>query len=365
MAKKRDSGIELLRVIAIFMVIGVHTFLYGGFYEEAKEVGGLVYWMAGFLRMMFRPAVNIFVIITGYFMVRARFDLRRSYKRVVHVYMSVWFYSVVLGIITLIAGPVFYTIDGVTTPVHIIILKMIFPVMSQNWYFISDYILLCLFAPFVNITLQKISRRQYQVLLLITTLVMSVWFTIADMNLFDEVVRTYGYGDMEDGKNVFSFIYIYMIGGYIGLHVDKNEHVKYRYLIAVPVCAIVNCLLAYKLEPLGLSNAAMRYTNPFVILMAVFALMFFKDLHFYSKAVNLVASATIGVYAIHEFKYIRAALWKMFDFSKLNCSNVFFDMVYIIGVIMIIFIICTVIELLRQRLFGLCARLIRDRVGDN
>lgn len=351
MGKKRDSGIELLRIIAILMVIGVHTFLYGNFYEEAKSVGGIVYIFATFLRIMVRPAVNIFVMITGYFMVRQKFDLKKAYKRVFNIYISIFFYSVILSLITLALGKDFYTINGVTTPIYIIVLKMLFPVLAQNWYFISDYIFLCLFAPFVNIVLQKITKKEYQVLLVISSIVMSVWFMLGDINLMDQVVRTYGYGDMEDGKNVFSFIYIYIIGGYINLHVKKQEHVRYRYLMFFVICLIANCILATKLEVIEFADIASRYTNAFVILMAVFLLMFFKDLHFYNKTVNTVASATLGVYAIHEFSYIREFIWSKFNFSKINCTNLFLDMVYIVGVIMTIFFICTLIEIMRQKLF--------------
>ena len=42
MKKERDSGIELLRIFAILMVIGVHTFLYGSYYDCALDEGGMV-----------------------------------------------------------------------------------------------------------------------------------------------------------------------------------------------------------------------------------------------------------------------------------------------------------------------------------
>lgn len=360
MAGKRDSGIELLRIIAILMVIGVHAFLYGNYFEAAKEQGGLVSVSAWLLRLAFRPAVNIFVIITGYFMVRTRFNLRRAYKRVFSMYMVVYFYSVVLSLITLLAGAEYYTVNGVQTPVHVIIIKMLLPVLSQNWYYISDYILLCLFAPFVNITLQSITKRQYQVLLALCSVVMSLWFVLAETKPLEDVIRTYGYSDIFNGKNVFSFIFIYIIGGYIGLHVKKNDTVKYRYLAVVLLCLAVNFVLATKLDKLlGFRDVAISYTNPLIILMAVFMLMFFKDLHFYSRIVNRLASATLGIYAIHEFKYVRMAIWNVFDFRKIDNSNLFLNMVNVVGVIIIIFIVCAAAELLRQRLFAAVKRKVR------
>ncbi len=352
MEKERESGIELLRIIAILMVIGVHAFLYGNYFETARNCGGIVSSSAWLLRLMFRPAVNIFIIITGYFMSREPLNLKRSYKRVIHIYASVYFYSVVLSLITLLAGPDFYTVDGVTTPVHIIVMKMFFPVLSQNWYYVSDYIFLCMFAPFVNVVLQNITRRQYQVLIVVSSLVMSLWYVLEDIVILEDVIRTYGYDGISDGKNVFSFIYIYILGGYIRMYVKKNEHVRVRYLMVVILCLLLNYVLATRFDDiLGMEDIIISYSNPLIILMAVFMLIFFKDMHFHNHFINVLASATLGVYAIHEFKYVRYAIWSVFDFGKMDCSHLLKNLISIAGVILIIFLLCTGIELLRKRLF--------------
>ncbi|MBO5387134.1 MAG: acyltransferase family protein, partial [Lachnospiraceae bacterium] len=80
--KTRDSGIELLRIIAVFMVIGVHLFAYSHYKNQSIEIGGIVESMSFGIRVLFMPCVNIFVIITGYFMVKMKFNLERAYKRV-------------------------------------------------------------------------------------------------------------------------------------------------------------------------------------------------------------------------------------------------------------------------------------------
>ena len=36
--KKRDSGIELLRIIAMIMIIGIHLFYYGDFYSTVTDL---------------------------------------------------------------------------------------------------------------------------------------------------------------------------------------------------------------------------------------------------------------------------------------------------------------------------------------
>lgn len=86
MKKERDSGIELLRIFAMLMVIGVHAFLYGDYFEEACEYKGAIYKSAHFMKLFFRPAVDTYVIISGYFMVHTAFNLKKSYKRLLSMY---------------------------------------------------------------------------------------------------------------------------------------------------------------------------------------------------------------------------------------------------------------------------------------
>ncbi|MBR3598318.1 MAG: acyltransferase [Lachnospiraceae bacterium] len=355
--KTRDSGMELLRIISVLMVIGIHLFSKGNYYQNAHEVGGFVGVCSLGLRLLFRPAVNIFIIITGYYMVKMKFNLKKAYGRVLKLYLTVLFYSVLLNMVALIGGERFYTVNGETDSVLLIIVRMLLPITYQQWYFITDYILLCLFAPFVNIILQNIKKKDYQILLGISTFVMSIWFTLSEARFLDEIIRTYGFGDIGDGKNVFSFIYIYAIGGYIRLHTSKNEKPNPIYLLATLGCVFVNGLLATKLEKiLELSDVTLKYSNPLVILMAVFLLMYFKDLHFYSKIVNTIASATLGVYIIHEFKYVRVLLWDMFNFNKVDCNNMFMNLVYIVSIIFMVFVAGVIVDLLRQKLFKMFER---------
>ncbi len=350
--KKRDSGVELLRIMAIMMVICIHAFNNGNYFEEAVNVGGVVKQFSTGIRIFIRPAVNIFVIITGYFMVKMKFDLKKAYKRVLRIYLVLLFYSIVLYVLTFLLGPKYYTIDGVTDSKLIMVLKMLMPVSAQTWYFLSHYIMLCLLAPFVNIILQNIKKEDYHVLLIVTTFLMSIWFMLSDIKLLDEVVRVKFFAGIQEGKSVFSFLYIYIIGGYIRLHTPRREKPNPKYLVYAFGCVLVNGLLTTVLEDtLELQDMILKYTNPIVILMTVWLLMFFKDLHFYSKIVNALASTTIGVYAIHEFKYVREALWNMFDFKKVDCSNMFLNLVYLISIVVMVFGLCAGIDLLRQKLF--------------
>ena len=152
--------------------------------------------------------------------------LKKSYSRVLNTYSRVWFYSVILTVIFLILGPEYWLNVSSTAPMALnkVILRGIFPITSQMWYYIGNYIILCLFAPFINIALQTISKKQYQVLLVLTTAIICLWFTFLKVYPFNIWFSSFKYDSIIDGKSIFSFIYIYIIGGYFGLHSEKRDN---------------------------------------------------------------------------------------------------------------------------------------------
>ena len=91
----------------------------------------------------------------------------------------------------------------------------------------TDYLILILLAPFINLAVQKISRKQYLFLILGLTLFMSVWITLMHVKPFNIAFDSYGYKEMVGGKNAFHFIYIYLLGGYIGLHGKKRPRPQF------------------------------------------------------------------------------------------------------------------------------------------
>ena len=90
--RERDSGMELLRIFAMLLVICVHMFSYGGFYTAAKAVGGHVHSTALLMKLASRAAVDIFILITGYFMSQQSFNLQKSLHRSFDVYKKMLFY---------------------------------------------------------------------------------------------------------------------------------------------------------------------------------------------------------------------------------------------------------------------------------
>ena len=362
MKKERDSGIELLRIFAMLLVIGVHAFSYGGFYKEASAAGGHVAAAALFMKLATRAAVNIFVIITGYFMIRAPFDLQKNLRRVGGIYQKMLLYSVVLTAVFLCLGASCWVDRGNTFTVWQVILKGLLPVSSQTWYFLTDYLLLCLLVPFLNVALQKLTKGQYTALALGLTAFMSVWMTLVHVKPFSAVVEPFGYSDLVGGKQVFHFLFIYVIGGYFGRFSPKREKPNPLWLCAALATVVCNYLLFTRLPAsCGFQGVAGDYANPLLVLNAAFLLLFFKDLHFKSRIVNALGGATLGVYALTEFRFLRTVLWNTVSFKKMDNGNLWLNFVHVAAVLCGVFLAAAAIDLLVSWLLGLLKGAVQTR----
>ena len=362
MKKERDSGIELLRIFAMLLVIGVHAFSYGGFFAAAKDGGGHGAAAALFMKLATRAAVNIFVIITGYFMIHAPFDLKKNLRRAGGIYQKMLFYSVVLTAVFLLLGASRWVDRGNTFTAWQVILKGLLPVSSQTWYFLTDYLLLCLLIPFLNAALQKCDEKQYRLLALALTLFMSFFVTLVHIRPFNLVLEPFGYEAFVKGKQVFHFVYIYVIGGYFGRFSNDRKTPHPVWLLGALGTVLCNYALYTRLpSSLGFQSVAGDYANPLLVLNAVFLLLFFKDLHFKNRLVNALGGATLGVYCLTEFRYLRTVLWNTVSFKRMDNSNLWLNFVHVAAVLIGVFLVAAAVDLLVSFLLSLLKKAVGKR----
>ncbi len=73
--KERESGLDVLRCMALFFVNGVHSFLYNGYYSE--EQIGMGMWFGNCLRWLCYGCIGLFLLLTGY--LKSQKPLNKSY----------------------------------------------------------------------------------------------------------------------------------------------------------------------------------------------------------------------------------------------------------------------------------------------
>lgn len=223
------------------------------------------------------------------------------------------------------------------------------PVTSGLWWFISAYVVIMLFSPTLNKFLLSLNKKG---LIIYLAICWFLWYSIA---------TTMGAIYYSLGRTLFFYSCGSIVRIYFDSHVE-NRTQKKSFIpmgiaiiswILMAICEFQYCSLkamesSVKVLLLGKLFSSIE-TVVFVPLCSVALLMAFVMLNIGQNLfVNKIAKATIGVYLIHESFSIRPLLWNgPLNILKGQYMNRLFPLFAIITPVCI-YIICTVIELIRQ-----------------
>jgi surface polysaccharide O-acyltransferase-like enzyme len=271
----RDSNFELLRIILILMIIGNH-YLFNGGLIPILQPSDFNFYIAYLFLSFFIVAVNCFILITGFFQINKEFH----FKKVVELWTEVFFYSVSISAI-------FWILK--LEPINVKnIIQTFFPVLTAQWWFISLYIVLYCFSPFINIAINNMDKNTHKKLLLVIA-----FFYV----LLPSIRPNFTYFQ-DNGYSMYNFIFLYCLGAYI-----RKYDIPYK----------INYLNAYFLSSLFLflgfvSGTALHkncinffdYSFIPVELSSFFLFIYFKNIKLNSSLINKVAASVFGIYLITQ-----------------------------------------------------------------
>lgn len=289
--RKRQSGIELLRILAAMGVVVLH-------YNNESMGGGLRFAIPGsgnqfllyFLESLNIAAVNIFILINGYFDVLSdERDLLKPVKLIVQV--------IVFNICFYLAG-----IALGRTPFTV--RNLLVNLLPLNWFIIL-YAALYLISPFLNLGIRKLSLTQLRRMVILLLMLFSIWPTFVDLvkcvtgaELMG--LSTIGMLGSQGGYTIVNFVLVYIVGAYLRLSDLKQK--SGRLLGMLLGNTILITVWAYSKIQFNLSSInAYDYCNPLVILNAVFIFLLFRNMKFRCALINFLSRASLCVYLIHGY----------------------------------------------------------------
>lgn len=146
----REPGIDLVRITGLFFVVGVHFFLYNGFYYENQQ--GAAIWLADCLRWLFFSCNGIFMMLTGY--LRCGKALSRGYYRCLVPALKAYI------AVALISMPLRQFVFGDTRSLTEWIGKFFgFGGAYYGWY-IGMYIGLIFLSPVINLAIANLDPQK-------------------------------------------------------------------------------------------------------------------------------------------------------------------------------------------------------------
>lgn len=336
--KTRDSNIELLRIIAMCLIIFHHMALNTGIVDGYAVNGNMIFGIIGGIGG--KIGVVVFILITGYFSIKKEF----SFKKVFILWFQIFCYSVGFMLV--------FRITGIEKWNKVDTLKTFFPLAYNQYWFITVYLYLLLLSPFINKFLNSLSKENYNKLLAVLTIIFVIIPTIFYSNGL--------IGSTQTPMGILLFVYVYILGAYIKLYGIKFfENKKLRNIVLIClgyIIVLLIVLIGKKLEQKNIFWANLfayyREMNSIFILIPSIALFYiFKEWKIrYNKIINYFAGISFAVYLVHESNFMRYRLWHNIfgmDFINNIPGGVFSTLVI---AIVSFYIVTAIIEFLRKNI---------------
>ena len=330
----RNTSIELLRIISMITIMFHHFAYHGNFEWNFNEVTLPHLWY-DFILMGGKVGVDIFVLISGYFLIENTEKLFQP-KKLLKFWGQVVFYSIMTYLLSVMLRLNAFEIKQ--------LIKVCLPITYPGWWFASTYFMLYLIHPFLNKLLHGLSKTEYQYLILMMVLCWSIIPT-ATTQLFES-------------NSLLWFVTLYGIAGYVNLYggnqkLQSKHYFSLYFMVLIITYTVSTTFLFLGTKKEEWSTHAIDFFEierlP-ILLMAITLFMGFVTLKMnYHKWINMIASATFGVYLIHDSSYIRYYLWtNIFKINQYQDST--FLILYSILVVFILYVSCTMIDLIRKKL---------------
>ena len=352
----RQSNIELLRIFCALGVVILHynnTSLGGGFnFVDSSSINELI---MVFFESLFMCVVNIYVLISGYFLKNStKIDLLKPVK-LFSMYVIFELLAYLIKELPKGAPFSFKTFLGYFTP---------------NYWFLFLYIALFMLSPFLSLMWNHMGKTGKKSLLIILIVLFSVypfaWDVINNVTKYTlwnapsvnglmQGISTISLFGADRGYTLVNFILMFVIGLYIR---DKVEEGKKANTITLLILLIINTelIVAWTYADYFItgyllpSTICWSYDNPLIILEAVLFFLFFSNLKIKdNKIINTFATAAFPTYLIH------INLLQYLQIERFVKSNPLVMTVHMLCSMVLLFLISLIIykayELLTKPLF--------------
>ena len=270
---KRNPGIDILRILAMFLVCALHCDEYGLWAcidKNALSQSMHAVWL-NFTYM----GVNLFMLITGYCCICTNWRL----SRYISLYLQVAFYS--LGYLIL-----FLLISQDTEPIWKAFLSKCsdLPFAGGYWYF-TTYTGLFFLIPFLNRLIHSLDSKQFK------------YFTAAVI-LVCSVLNTGSHSIIsQDGGNLIWMIVCYILGAFIRTTYIPGKAINWFILFFVTL--LVSTTLNYFFPILRRDYTSLIFISSCLCIFVAFTRIRIRN-QTIQRLIAWAAPMSFGVYLFHN-----------------------------------------------------------------
>lgn len=292
--KRRNSIFELVRMIAILMIIFSHYSVHGG--VNAADLPFGLNSIVLNLSQLGNLGVVIFMMISGFFMVNStKFNVEKA----VRIALQSFFYIILFFFISLSLGEIQFSWKEFYK-------TFFFLFFGMNW-FVVNYLIIYIFHPFINKLLKSLSNKEMTVFILLLYICWSI-------------IPTFTLGSFEM-NNLVSMFTIYCFGAFLSF-LEKGNSKFFTKKIGMWLIIVNSAILVLSVVFINFigskvvaineySTHFLSRSSVFVIALSAGIVIFCANAKpFYFRPINFVASFTLGIYLIHDNANFKSYMWR-------------------------------------------------------
>lgn len=351
MASKRQTNFELLRIVAMLMIITLHYTVKGYGFSDALD-GTPMFYVMRLIEAFCIVAVNCYVLISGYFLVESEWKA----GRILALLAQVLFYSVLIPVAMICIGMISWKNLSLYDW-----LGFIFPIQTEHYWFATAYIMMYIFAPVLAAGVKNMDKKTLQKVIAALLLFLSVGKSVLPMYLATD---RYGY-------DYGWFLCLFLVAAYLRLYAPAWLDKKGNALILYVSMGLGIYLLSWisRLVGLGAKIDAfsyyweMPYTYNHVLCLAGAVGLFyvFKNAEFsenkIAKLIRRLAPYTFGVYLLHEHLLVRYEWTGWLHIDRVRESWTLIP--HMIGCVVVVYVVGTLVDFIRAYLFARVSKLYK------
>ncbi len=329
--KVRNSTFEILRIVAILFILISH---YN--YSAALNCENITLENSIIANnfVLGDVGVAIFMMISGFFLRKSeKIDVMHIIKLIAEYYFYIF---LTYGLsFALIPGKAFDSNE---------LLHTVFGLFFENAWFVSAYLLVYIFHPFINKIFKDDNYKNALIFMIIITVVWSIVPTLTAGTFYL--------------NRFLSLLCLYCYGAFLKLAKDNQKKWYNKKVGLVLLSSGFGFIATYQvvMSIVCLSHPDMtymiswftsRHALPMIIMISGLMMLFSLAKPIYSRVINFVAGFTLGIYLIHESQALSSYYW--FSIFRVQDYVSTYDMLWhCLMTVSLMFVCCLAIDVFRK-----------------
>ncbi|MGT2844544.1 acyltransferase [Streptococcus hongkongensis] len=328
--KEHHYGLDLLRIISMFMIVVTHVLGKGGLRSSVSGEPDSYFIVTWIIQVLVYGAVNCYALISGYVGARSTY----KYSKLLNIWLQVFFYTFTMTLIFALFG-FNVTLEDWR--------HAFFPIVSGEYWYMTAYFGLLIFMPMINGGLKSMTDTQLRNLVIL----MAVFFSFLPAFMNNQVTEF----SLSKGFEMTWLIILYIVGAYL-YRIDLTKYSLKKLITIYAVCMVFTYSMKFIVGNIWYWYVSPTLTMGAISLFIVFAKMKKPKSKAVLTFITIVSPTTLGVYLAHLHPLLVRFVIRDFAEPFIKAPILLYPFL-ILGVSIIIYLLAFLVEKLRLKIFKL------------